>query len=117
LFSESRQCRKPNLNIDNLKETLFNIYNDSDNELLKNKIDLSKPEQIKNDLCDFNEDLKNKPPEYFYPFLKNPKTANDIYKKCQSKGNCYLGVLFTGTNDSAFQTKYITFISNKYARK
>jgi predicted ribosome quality control (RQC) complex YloA/Tae2 family protein len=34
----------------------------------------------------------------------DPKTDTQIYKKCLSKGDIYFGLLFTGGNDSLFQT-------------
>lgn len=121
IFSSSRNCHRPHINLENLRETLFNIYNESDNEILKIHIDMSHQEQsisnITVDLYDFNESLKNKSPDYFYKFLGKAKTATQIYKKCTCKGDVYFGLLFTGSNDSLFQTKYLIFINNKYTPK
>lgn len=117
-FSGSRSCHKPNLNIDNLKESLFKIYTDPDNEILKMNFDLSNSEQsvikVMNDIYDFNDSLKTKTSDYFFKCCSNSKAATEAYKKIINKGELYLGMFFSGSNDSIFYTKYLQFINNKY---
>lgn len=120
IFSPSRNCRKPHLNIDNFKECLYKLYTDSDNQILKINLDLSDNQQcatqIYNDLENFNDSLKNKTSDYFGKSFGNPQTMQKAYQKVNNKGGLYLGLFFSGTNDSLFCVKYIQFMTNKYSR-
>jgi hypothetical protein len=118
IFSTSRSCHKPNLNIDNLKECLFKIYNDPDNITLKTNIEITNVEQsvaqILNDIYAFNDYLKSKSCDYFVKCSNNAKAIPEAYKKVPEKGDLYFGLLFNGSADNTFHTKYLVFINNKY---
>ena len=67
-----------------------------------------------NDIYDFNDSLKTKTSDYFFKCCSNSKAATEAYKKIINKGELYLGMFFSGSNDSIFYTKYLQFINNKY---
>jgi hypothetical protein len=111
VWSDSKRCLKPKLNVDNVKESLYKIYNET--AILKphinNDLD-SSVKKIVGDLTKFNNFLKTQSLEYF-KCSSSPKTIECAHKTVILHQNpCLIGLLFTLDNSSGFVTKYTNFI-------